>query len=71
LAGIFFPFATVCIAIVMWGAIAMVHLAHGFDVARGGLEYAFTHLLMALALLLMGPGAYSLGSVLPEPLRIL
>jgi uncharacterized membrane protein YphA (DoxX/SURF4 family) len=53
----------------MLGAIFLVHLAHGFDIPKGGMEYALTQLLIALALLIAGGGAYSLSSVLPESLR--
>ncbi len=59
----------VCVIIVMLGAIFIVHLPHGYDIGRGGLEYALTELLLALGLLLAGPGKYSLASVLPAPLR--
>jgi putative oxidoreductase len=59
----------VCVIIVMLGAIFIVHLPHGYDIAHGGLEYALTELLLALGLLLAGPGKYSLASVLPELLR--
>ena len=59
----------VCVIIVMLGAIFIVHLPHGYDIAHGGLEYALTELLLALGLLFAGPGRYSLASVLPEPLR--
>ena len=59
----------VCIIIVMLGAIFLVHLPHGFDVSKGGVEYALTQLLIALALLLTGPGRYSLSNVLPDGLR--
>jgi len=59
----------VCIIIVMLGAIFLVHLPHGFDVNHGGMEFALTQLLIALGLLLAGPGKYSLASVLPAPLR--
>ena len=60
---------SVCVIIVMIGAIYRVHLPHGFDVGKGGLEFALTVLLVALALLLTGPGAYSLCGVLPGPLK--
>jgi hypothetical protein len=33
------------------------------------MEYALTLLLVAFALMLTGPGAYSLAGILPEPLR--
>src|SRR5580698_4001988 len=59
----------VCVIIVMLGAIFIVHLPHGYDIAHGGLEYALTELLLSLGLLLAGPGKYSLASVLPAPLR--
>lgn len=59
----------VCVIIVMLGAIFMVHLPHGYDIGHGGLEYALTEMLLALGLLLSGPGKYSLGSVLPAPLQ--
>ncbi len=69
LTGVFFRVGAVCIIIVMLGAIFMVHLPHGFDIAKGGLEYALTQLLVAVALILTGPGAYSLAGMLPVALR--
>src|ERR1043165_10272041 len=62
LAGAFVRFATAALIVVMLGAIFLVHLPHGFDVANGGIEYALTQLLIALALLFMGGGSYSLAS---------
>jgi len=53
----------------MLGAIFLVHLANGFDVTQGGVEFALTQLLIATALLLAGPGRYSLGSRLPPSLQ--
>jgi putative oxidoreductase len=67
--GVLFRLGALCVAIVMLGAIFIVHLPHGFDVSKGGFEYALTLLLIATALLFTGPGAYSLHSSLPEPLR--
>jgi len=46
-----------------------VHLPHGFDVGKGGAEYALMQLLIAIALLITGAGAYSLTPRLPKPLR--
>jgi len=40
-----------------------------FGSDRGGIEYALTQLLIALALLLAGAGRYSLAGALPPPLR--
>lgn len=69
LTGVLFRVGAVCIIIVMIGAIFLVHIAHGFDVGKGGFEYAFAQLVIAVSLLLTGPGAYSLAGILPPPLR--
>ncbi len=69
LIGLFTRIGAICVAIVMLGAIFLVHLPHGFDINQGGLEYALTQLLIAIALLLVGPGRYSLASVLPTPVH--
>jgi putative oxidoreductase len=60
LTGILARVGAVCVAIVMVGAIKMVHLKLGFDINHGGLEYALTQLLIALAILAAGAGKYSL-----------
>src|ERR1700730_4694454 len=69
LTGVFIRVGAVCLIIVMLGAIFLVHLPHGFDITHGGIEYALTQLLVAFALLLTGPGAYSLAGSLPASLR--
>jgi putative oxidoreductase len=69
LTGVLFRVGAVCILIVMAGAIFLVHLPHGFNIANQGMEYALTEFLLAFALLLTGPGAYSLNHVLPPALR--
>ncbi|HLJ54472.1 MAG TPA: DoxX family protein [Chthonomonadaceae bacterium] len=48
------------IVAVMLGAIFLVHLPKGFDVTKGGMEYALTQLLIAVAVLIAGAGPYSL-----------
>ena len=60
LSGILIRIGAACIVVVMLGAIFLVHLPHGFDIGKGGIEYALTQLSIAVALLLTGPGAYSL-----------
>ena len=60
---------SLCVIIVMAGAIFLVHMPHGLDIGKGGYEYALTVLLISLALLITGPGAYALASVLPGPLK--
>ena len=69
LLGVLIRIAALCIIIVMLGAIFIAHLPHGFDVTKGGMEYALTQLLIALALLLAGAGRYSLAAVLPRSLQ--
>ena len=67
--GIFTRIAAAGIAIIMLGAIYLVHLPHGFDVSHGGIEFAFTMLLIALALVFTGPGKFSVAALLPERLQ--
>lgn len=69
LTGILIRVGAACVIVVMLGAIFLVHLAHGFDINKGGLEYALTQLLIALALLLTGAGRYSLAAALPASLQ--
>jgi len=69
LTGVLFRVGAACIIAVMLGAIVLVHLPHGFDVSNGGAEYALTQLLLAIAFLLTGPGAYSLAQLLPAWLQ--
>jgi len=60
LTGILARVGAVCILTVMVGAIYLVHLPHGFDIGKGGYEYALTQLLISLAILISGAGKYSL-----------
>ena len=69
LTGIFTRIGAICLVVVMLGAIFLVHLPHGFDIGKGGYEYALTQLLIAVALVAAGPGAYSLAPSLPPALR--
>jgi putative oxidoreductase len=69
LLGILTRIGALCVIIVMLGAIFLVHISKGFDIGKGGYEYALTQLLIALALLITGAGAYSLGAALPGAIR--
>ncbi|MBV9392136.1 MAG: DoxX family protein [Verrucomicrobia bacterium] len=69
LTGILIRLGALCIVVVMFGAIFLVHLQHGFEVAKGGIEFALTMLLIAFALFLTGAGSYSLAGQLPESMR--
>jgi putative oxidoreductase len=67
--GIFTRIAAAGIVVIMVGAIYLVHLPHGFDVSHGGIEFAFTMLLIALALVFTGPGKFSVAALMPERLQ--
>lgn len=69
LLGIFTRISAAAIAVIMMGAIILVHIPHGFDISHGGMEYAFTELLVALALVFTGPGEYSLAAKAPPAIR--
>jgi len=69
LTGAFQRTGTLCVIIVMLGAIFRVHLHRGFNIANGGMEFALTVLLLALGLSLSGPGAYSFRVLLPRSLQ--
>src|SRR5262249_43986235 len=60
LTGVLARLGAVFIIIVMLGAIFLVHLPKGFDITKGGFEYPLTQLLIAIAILIAGPGPYSL-----------
>jgi hypothetical protein len=66
LSGALIRLGAACIIVVTLGAIFLVHLPHGFDIRRGGIEYALTQLLISIALLITGAGPYSLVPRLPK-----
>ena len=70
LTGILARLGAAAIIPVMLGAILMVHLPKGFDVTKGGFEYALTQLLIAGAILIAGAGPYSLYYLLRPSARI-
>lgn len=63
IAGLFTRLAALGLAIVMMGAIVLVHLAAGFFLPNG-VEFALTLFGAAVALALAGPGSISLDAVL-------
>ena len=69
LLGVFTRISAACLVLIMLGAIFLVHIAHGFDISHGGFEYAFTQLLIAVALIFTGPGIYSLAAFMPPNLQ--
>ncbi len=56
LTGIFVRLGALAIMIVMLGAIITVHIAHGFDIQKGGMEYALTEFLLALSVFIYQSG---------------
>jgi putative oxidoreductase len=62
LTGLFTRIGAAGIAVVMIGAIVLVHLPNGFSVTKNGIEYPLTQLMIALAVLVAGPGRFSLSS---------
>ena len=73
--GLLSPLGSLGIIASMLTAIAKVHWSKGIWVSNGGVEYPLTNLAAALALALIGPGAYSLdaalGIALPQPITLL
>ena len=42
--------------LIMLGAIGIVHLKHGYDVQKGGIEYPLTLVFLEIIVLIAGPG---------------
>jgi putative oxidoreductase len=57
--GLFARVAAAGVAVVMLGAILMVHLPAGFFLPDG-MEFALVNFAVAVAIAIVGPGAYSL-----------
>jgi putative oxidoreductase len=57
--GVLTRIASVGVLVIMLGAIFTVHLPHGYDIQKQGIEYALTHVFLTIALIIAGPGAYS------------
>jgi len=53
--------------LIMLGAIFIVHLSKGYDGTKGGFEHPLTLLLLALVIIVAGPGRLTLARVLPLP----
>jgi putative oxidoreductase len=72
--GLLSPLGSLGIIAAMLMAIVQVHWPKGFWNSKGGIEFPLINLAVALALGLLGPGAYSvdavLGIALPEPITL-
>ena len=67
--GVLSRIASAGMALIMLGAIVLVHLKSGYDGTKGGFEHPLTLLLLALAIIAVGPGRLALGRALPLPKR--
>jgi putative oxidoreductase len=54
------------IMLVMLGAIFILHLPNGFNIMNNGYEYALTEFTVALSIFIMGPGEYTLTSLITK-----
>ncbi|MFW0155946.1 DoxX family protein [Rothia sp. P6271] len=55
--------AALLTSIAMFGAIAFVHISHGFFASGSGFELPLSYAVMAVALVLTGPGAYAVDRI--------
>lgn len=69
LVGFLSRFSAASLVVIMGGAIALVHGKNGFSLANQGFEYNFTLIMMALAILLAGPGRLAFTQLLPPGVR--
>ncbi|WP_058302619.1 DoxX family protein [Gorillibacterium timonense] len=58
--GLLTPVAAALIVLTMLGAMVKVHLPNGYWVDKGGIEYPFVLVVVAIAVALIGPGAYAI-----------
>lgn len=66
LSGALIRLGAACIIVVTLGAIFLVHLPQGFDIRRGGIEYALTQLLISIALLIPPAQTLFAGAAAPK-----
>lgn len=67
LLGVLSRIASIGELLIMLGAIFIVHLKNGYDGTKGGFEHPLTLLLLALIVVVAGPGRFALGKlVLPK-----
>lgn len=69
LVGFLSRFSAASLVVIMAGAIALVHGKNGFSAQANGYEHNFTLLMMALAILLAGPGRIAVTQLLPPGVR--
>lgn len=65
--GVLSRLASAGVGLIMLGAVLVVHLGKGYDVTKGGYEHALALLILALAMIVAGPGRLTLARFLPLP----
>jgi putative oxidoreductase len=60
-------FSAASLIIIMIGAIAQVHGKNGFFLSNGGFEYNLALIGLLAPVLLVGPGRFAIGRLLPLP----
>jgi putative oxidoreductase len=60
-------FSAASLIVVMVGAIATVHGKNGFFLDKGGFEYNLALIGLLGPILILGPGTYAIGRLLPLP----
>jgi putative oxidoreductase len=63
-AGLLTPVASALIVVIMLVAIVKLHVKNGFWVSANGFEYNLVLIAIAVGVALIGPGAYSVDSLL-------
>ena len=64
--GLWLRYTSVVLVIIMAVAIETVHIHNGFNIMKGGYEYALTLLVTSLAIGMIGAGKYSIGYYLKK-----
>ena len=68
--GVLSRLASAGTGLIMLGAILVVHLPKGYDGTKGGFEHPLALLLLAVALIVTGPGRLTLARFLPLPKKL-
>lgn len=67
--GVLCRFSAASLILIMFGAIAMVHGKNGFFLSAGGFEYNLALIGLLAPILVVGPGKFAIGRLLPLPKR--
>ena len=67
--GVLCRFSAASLIVIMFGAIAMVHGKNGFFLSAGGFDYNLALIGLLAPILVVGPGKFSIGRLLPLPNR--